>query len=92
MIEYIFVVVLGDCDGWYVVVNWGDYDVYLKLKFVVYDMNFIVWIDWCSYSFDFFVLFLKVCFGNVYEMYWVSFVYLDIVVLDVFIVVCLVCL
>ncbi|WP_027782053.1 MULTISPECIES: TrbG/VirB9 family P-type conjugative transfer protein [Burkholderia] len=75
--EHILVVAPGDRDGWHVVANRGDHDVYLKPKLAAHDTNLVIRTDRRSYSFDLVVLPLKARFGNAREMYRVSFVYPD---------------
>ncbi|MBY8605987.1 MAG: TrbG/VirB9 family P-type conjugative transfer protein [Burkholderia sp.] len=75
--EHILVVAPGDRDGWYVVANRGDHDVYLKPKLAAHDTNLVIRTDRRSYSFDLLVLPLNTRFGNTREMYRVSFVYPD---------------
>ncbi|AMU09118.1 TrbG/VirB9 family P-type conjugative transfer protein [Burkholderia cenocepacia] len=90
--EHILVVAPGDRDGWYVVANRGDHDVYLKPKLAAHDTNLIVRTDRRSYSFDLLVLPLKARFGNAHEMYRVSFVYPDTAASDASIAARLACL
>ncbi|WP_028221010.1 TrbG/VirB9 family P-type conjugative transfer protein [Paraburkholderia oxyphila] len=75
--EQIQVVAPGDRDGWQVVANRGDHDVYLKPQLVAHNSNLEVRTDKRSYSFDLVVLPLKAKFGNDEEMYRVTFVYPD---------------
>jgi type IV secretion system protein VirB9 len=75
--EQIQVVAPGDRDGWQVVANRGDHDVYLKPQLAAHDSNLEIRTDKRSYSFDLVVLPLKSKFGNGDEMYRVTFVYLD---------------
>jgi type IV secretion system protein VirB9 len=75
--EQIQVVAPGDRDGWQVVANRGDHDVYLKPQLAAHDSNLEIRTDKRSYSFDLFVLPLKAKFGNGDEMYRVTFVYPD---------------
>jgi type IV secretion system protein VirB9 len=75
--EQIQVVAPGDRDGWQVVANKGDHDVYLKPQLAAHDSNLEIRTDRRSYSFDLVVLPLKAKFGNGDEMYRVSFVYPD---------------
>lgn len=75
--ERIQVVAPGDRDGWQVVANRGDHDVYLKPQLAAHDSNLEVRTDRRSYSFDLVVLPLKTRFGNDEEMYRVTFVYPD---------------
>lgn len=75
--EQILVVAPGDRDGWQVVANKGDHDVYLKPQLAAHDSNLEVRTDKRSYSFDLVVLPLKAKFGNGDEMYRVTFVYPD---------------
>ncbi|MGF6479561.1 TrbG/VirB9 family P-type conjugative transfer protein [Paraburkholderia sp. JPY419] len=75
--EHILVVAPGDRDGWQVVADKGDHDVYLKPKLAAHDSNLEIRTDRHSYSFDLVVLPLKARFGNDREMYRVTFVYPD---------------
>jgi type IV secretion system protein VirB9 len=75
--EQIQVVAPGDRDGWQVVANRGDHDVYLKPQLAAHDSNLEIRTDKRSYSFDLVVLPLKAKFGNGDEMYRVTFVYPD---------------
>lgn len=75
--EQIQVVAPGDRDGWQVVANKGDHDVYLKPQLAAHDSNLEIRTDRRSYSFDLVVLPLKAKFGNDEEMYRVTFVYPD---------------
>jgi len=75
--EQIQVVAPGDRDGWQVVANRGDHDVYLKPQLAAHDSNLEIRTDKRSYSFDLIVLPLKTKFGNSDEMYRVTFVYPD---------------
>lgn len=75
--EKILVVAPGDRDGWQVVANKGDHDVYLKPQLAAHDSNLEIRTDKRSYSFDLMVLPLKAKFGNGDEMYRVTFVYPD---------------
>ncbi|WP_310041270.1 MULTISPECIES: TrbG/VirB9 family P-type conjugative transfer protein [Paraburkholderia] len=75
--EHIQVVAPGDRDGWQVVANKGDHDVYLKPQLAAHDSNLEIRTDKRSYSFDLVVLPLKAKFGNDEEMYRVAFVYPD---------------
>ncbi|KWF06412.1 TrbG/VirB9 family P-type conjugative transfer protein [Burkholderia pseudomultivorans] len=75
--EQIQVVAPGDRDGWQVVANKGDHDVYLKPQLAAHDSNLEIRTDKRSYSFDLVVLPLKAKFGNGDEMYRVTFVYPD---------------
>ncbi|WP_255631194.1 TrbG/VirB9 family P-type conjugative transfer protein [Caballeronia sp. dw_19] len=75
--EQIQVVAPGDRDGWQVVANRGDHDVYLKPQFAAHDSNLEIRTDKRCYSFDLVVLPLKAKFGNGDEMYRVTFVYPD---------------
>ena len=75
--EQIQVVAPGDRDGWQVVANRGDHDVYLKPQLAAHDSNLEIRTDKRSYSFDLVVLPLKAKFGNGKEMYRVTFVYPD---------------
>ncbi|MFM0385728.1 TrbG/VirB9 family P-type conjugative transfer protein [Paraburkholderia dipogonis] len=75
--EQIQVVAPGDRDGWQVVANRGDHDVYLKPQLAAHDSNLEIRTDKRSYSFDLLVLPLKAKFGNDDEMYRVTFVYPD---------------
>ena len=76
--EQILVVAPGDRDGWQVVANRGDHDVYLKPQLSAHDTNLEIRTDHRSYSFDLVVLPLKARFGNGDEMYRVSFGYPDL--------------
>ena len=73
--EQIQVVAPGDRDGWQVVANRGDHDVYLKPQLAAHDSNLEIRTDKRSYSFDLVVLPLKAKFGNDDEMYRVTFGY-----------------
>ncbi len=75
--EQIQVVAPGDRDGWQVVANKGDHDVYLKPQLAAHNSNLEIRTDKRSYSFDLVVLPLKAKFGNDEEMYRVTFVYPD---------------
>ncbi|RQS69176.1 type IV secretion system protein VirB9 [Burkholderia sp. Bp8963] len=75
--EHILVVAPGDRDGWQVVANKGDHDVYLKPQLAAHASNLEIRTDRRSYSFDLVVLPLKAKFGNARVMYRVSFVYPD---------------
>jgi type IV secretion system protein VirB9 len=75
--EQIQVVAPGDRDGWQVVANRGDHDVYLKPQLAAHNSNLEIRTDKRSYSFDLMVLPLKAKFGNDEEMYRVTFVYPD---------------
>jgi type IV secretion system protein VirB9 len=75
--EQIQVVAPGDRDGWQVVANRGDHDVYLKPQLAAHDSNLEIRTDKRSYSFDLVVLPVKAKFGNGDEMYRVTFVYPD---------------
>ncbi|KWN60603.1 TrbG/VirB9 family P-type conjugative transfer protein [Burkholderia ubonensis] len=75
--EHILVVAPGDRDGWQVVANKGDHDVYLKPQLAAHDSNLEIRTDRRSYSFDLVVLPLKAKFGNDRVMYRVTFVYPD---------------
>jgi type IV secretion system protein VirB9 len=75
--EQILVVAPGDRDGWQVVANKGDHDVYLKPQLAAHDSNLEIRTDKRSYSFDLMVLPLKTKIGNGDEMYRVTFVYPD---------------
>ncbi|MEI7296273.1 TrbG/VirB9 family P-type conjugative transfer protein [Paraburkholderia tropica] len=73
--EHILVVAPGDRDGWQVVANRGDHDVYLKPQLAAHDTNLEIRTDQHSYSFDLVVLPLSAHFGNDEEMYRITFVY-----------------
>jgi len=73
--EQIQVVAPGDRDGWQVVANRGDHDVYLKPQLAAHDSNLEIRTDKRSYSFDLVVLPLRAKFGTGDEMYRVTFVY-----------------
>lgn len=73
--EHILVVAPGDRDGWQVVANRGDHDVYLKPQLAAHDTNLEIRTDRHSYSFDLVVLPLRARFGNDDEMYRITFVY-----------------
>lgn len=75
--EHILVVAPGDRDGWQVVANKGDHDVYLKPQLAAHNSNLEIRTDRRSYSFDLVVLPLKSKFGNNRVMYRVTFVYPD---------------
>lgn len=75
--EQILVVAPGDRDGWQVVANRGDHDVYLKPQLAAHDTNLEIRTDRRSYSFDLVVLPVRTHFGNREEMYRVTFVYPD---------------
>ena len=53
----------GDRDGWQVVANRGDHDVWLKPQLAAHDTNLEIRTDKRSYSFDLVVLPLKAKFG-----------------------------
>jgi type IV secretion system protein VirB9 len=76
--EHILVVAPGDRDGWQIVANKGDHDVYLKPQLAAHDSNLEIRTDRRSYSFDLVVLPLKAKFGNDDAMYRVTFAYPDI--------------
>ncbi|KWH21844.1 type IV secretion system protein VirB9 [Burkholderia cepacia] len=73
--EHIQVVAPGDRDGWQVVANKGDHDVYLKPQLAAHDSNLEIRTDRHSYSFDLIVLPLKSKFGNNRVMYRLTFIY-----------------
>ncbi|MGF6609228.1 type IV secretion system protein VirB9 [Paraburkholderia sp. WSM4175] len=73
--EQIQVVAPGDRDGWQVVANRGEHDVYLKPQLAAHDSNLEIRTDKRSYSLDLVVLPLKARFANGDEMYRVTFVY-----------------
>lgn len=73
--EHIEVVAPGDRDGWQVLANRGDHDVYLKPQLAAHDTNLEIRTDRRSYSFDLVVLPLGARFGNSREMYRVTFTY-----------------
>ncbi|BEU21229.1 TrbG/VirB9 family P-type conjugative transfer protein [Paraburkholderia sp. 22B1P] len=75
--EQILVVAPGDRDGWQVVANRGDHDVYLKPQLAAHNSNLEIRTDQRSYSFDLVVLPLKAKLGNDDEIYRVTFVYPD---------------
>ncbi|MDN7179371.1 TrbG/VirB9 family P-type conjugative transfer protein [Caballeronia sp. SEWSISQ10-4 2] len=75
--EQILVVAPGDRDGWQVVANKGDHDVYLKPQLAAHDTNLEIRTDRRSYSFDLRVLPLRTRFGSAREMYRVTFMYPD---------------
>lgn len=75
--EQIQVVAPGDRDGWQVIANKGDHDVYLKPQLAAHDSNLEIRTDRRSYSFDLVVLPLGSKFGNDRVMYRVTFVYPD---------------
>ncbi|PLZ01769.1 P-type conjugative transfer protein VirB9 [Burkholderia sp. WAC0059] len=75
--EHILVVAPGDRDGWQVVANRDEHDVYLKPQLAAHDTNLEIRTDRHSYSFDLVVLPLKARFGNNDEMYRITFVYPD---------------
>lgn len=75
--EHIQVAAPGDRDGWQIVADKGDHDVYLKPQLAAHDSNLEVRTDKRSYSFDLVVLPIKARFGNDEEMYRVTFVYPD---------------
>lgn len=75
--EQIQIVAPGDRDGWQIVANKGDHDVYLKPQLAAHDSNLEIRTDRRSYSFDLVVLPLAAKFGNHNVMYRVSFVYPD---------------
>jgi type IV secretion system protein VirB9 len=75
--EQILVVAPGDRDGWQVVANRGDHDVWLKPQLAAHDTNLEIRTDRRSYSFDLMVLPLKAKFGNDEEVYRVTFSYPD---------------
>ncbi|TDN67169.1 TrbG/VirB9 family P-type conjugative transfer protein [Paraburkholderia sp. BL10I2N1] len=73
--ERILVVAPGDRDGWQVVANKGDHDVYLKPQLSAHDTNLEIRTDRRSYSFDLVVLSLNAKSGNGHAMYRVTFGY-----------------
>jgi type IV secretion system protein VirB9 len=73
--EHILVVAPGDRDGWQVVAQKGDHDVYLKPEFAAHDSNLEIRTDRRSYSFDLVVLPLAARFDNDDVMYRVTFAY-----------------
>jgi type IV secretion system protein VirB9 len=75
--ERIKVVAPGDRDGWQIVANRDDHDVYLKPQLAAHDSNLEIRTDRRSYSFDLVVLPLGSKFGNDRVMYRVTFVYPD---------------
>lgn len=75
--EQIEVVAPGDRDGWQVVADKGDHDVYLKPQLAAHDSNLEIRTNRRSYSFDLVVLPLKAKFGNRNVMYRVTFAYPD---------------
>ncbi|CAB3786306.1 TrbG/VirB9 family P-type conjugative transfer protein [Paraburkholderia fynbosensis] len=75
--EHILVVAPGDRDGWQVVANRGEHDVYLKPQLAAHDTNLEIRTDRRSYSFDLVVLPLRARFANDEEMYRITFVYPD---------------
>lgn len=75
--EHILVVAPGDRDGWQVVANRGEHDVYLKPQLAAHDTNLEIRTDRHSYSFDLVALPLKARFGNDDEMYRITFTYPD---------------
>jgi len=75
--EQIQVVAPGDRDGWQVVANRGDHDVYLKPQLAAHDSNLEIRTDKRSYSFDLVVLPVKAKFDTGDEMYRVTFAYPD---------------
>lgn len=74
--EHIEVVAPGDRDGWQIVAQKGDHDVYLKPQLAAHDSNLEVRTDRRSYSFDLVVLPLAAKFDNDDVMYRVTFGYL----------------
>jgi len=75
--EHILVVAPGDRDGWQVVANRGDHDVYLKPRLAAHNTNLEIRTDRRSYSLDLVVLPLRVRSGNHVEMYRITFIYPD---------------
>nr|WP_245753193.1 TrbG/VirB9 family P-type conjugative transfer protein [Paraburkholderia sartisoli] len=75
--EQILLVAPGDRDGWQVVANRGDHDVWLKPRLAAHDTNLEIRTDRRSYSFDLVVLPLKAKFGNDRQVYRVTFSYAD---------------
>lgn len=75
--EQIQVVAPGDRDGWQVVANRGDHDVYLKPQLAAHNSNLEIRTDKRSYSLDLMVLPLKAKIGNGDVMYRVTFIYPD---------------
>jgi type IV secretion system protein VirB9 len=75
--EHIQVVAPGDRDGWQVVAQKGDHDVYLKPRLAAHDSNLEIRTERRSYSFDLVVLPFKAKFGNHNVMYRVTFLYPD---------------
>jgi type IV secretion system protein VirB9 len=73
--EHILVVAPGDRDGWQVVAQKGDHDVYLKPELAAHDSNLEIRTDRRSYSFDLVVLSLAARFDNDEVMYRVTFAY-----------------
>jgi type IV secretion system protein VirB9 len=73
--EHILVVAPGDRDGWQIVAQKGDHDVYLKPELAAHDSNLEVRTDRRSYSFDLVVLPLAARFDNDEVMYRVTFDY-----------------
>lgn len=74
--EHIEVVAPGDRDGWQIVAQKGDHDVYLKPQLAAHDSNLEIRTDRRSYSFDLVVLPLAAKFDNGDVMYRVTFGYL----------------
>lgn len=75
--ERLLVVAPGDRDGWQVVANRGEHDVWLKPQLAAHDTNLEIRTDLRSYSFDLVVLPLKAKFANHEEVYRVTFSYPD---------------
>ncbi|RKE39490.1 type IV secretion system protein VirB9 [Paraburkholderia sp. BL23I1N1] len=75
--EHILVVAPGDRDGWQVLANRGEHDVYLKPQLAAHDTNLEIRTDRRSYSFDLVVLPLRARFANDEQMYRITFVYPD---------------
>jgi type IV secretion system protein VirB9 len=74
-VEHILVVAPGDRDGWQVVANRDDHDVYLKPQLAAHDTNLEIRTDRHSYSFDLVVLPLTTRIDSNRAMYRITFVY-----------------
>lgn len=75
--EHIQVVAPGDSEGWQVVAQKGEHDIYLKPQLAAHNSNLEIRTDKRSYSFDLVVLPVTAKFGNDEEIYRVTFVYLQ---------------
>jgi type IV secretion system protein VirB9 len=73
--EHIVVAAPGDRDGWQVVAQKGDHDVYVKPQLAAHNSNLEIRTDKRSYSFDLVVLPLTAKFANQQVMYRITFDY-----------------